>query len=141
MAGRKVVGYNSEFTLVKYAWRSQHIESPFNGERMRAVVGKDTDGMYRAGVRTAEGNQVHTMFDSRASKNREEATGWARDMLRERLVDHARLAAEAKQKPGEIVPVLIEARALAIAEGRPSAAEKYGGREPKGCNEERERSL
>jgi len=144
MAGRKVeaAGYEP-FTLREYAWRGRCLNSPLTGETMRGVVGRDEKGQYRPGIRVSDGKEVRTTFEVEPEKTKKEAISQSQAMLRRELVDHARTVAERNQKSGEIVEVRVEARALAIAEGRDeSAAVKYGGRaREKGATQERERTL
>ena len=118
-AGRRVesAGYEG-WTLTGYAWHSKHIVSPLTGATMRAVVGVDEKGRYRPGMRVNAGADIATTFDAKPALDKAQAISESRDMLRDRLIDHARQAAENTQKPGEIVDVRVDARALAIAEGR-----------------------
>jgi len=70
---------------------------------------------------------LSTVFDVRPQSGKAEAISKSNEMLREGLIDHARLAAESVQRPGEIVEVRVDSRALAIAEGKDlGAASKYG---------------
>lgn len=144
MAGRKVeaAGYET-FTLREYAWRGRCLNSPLTGETMRGIVGKDEEGRYRPGIRVSDGKDVRTTFEVEPEKTKKDAISQSQTMLRRELVDHARWVAERNQKPGEIVEVRVEARALAIAEGRAhSAAVKYGGRpRGKGATQEHEKTL
>ncbi len=134
--GRRVerAGYES-WTLSGYAWRSQHVRSPLTGGSLRAVVGTDEKGRYRPGVRESTSEAVTTAFDVKPLQDKQTAIAGAREMFRTELIDHARQAAERTQKPGEMVSVQVEARALAIAEGRDgSAAAKYGANAAARCD-------
>jgi hypothetical protein len=117
------------WTLGAYAWRSGHLKSPLTGDAMRAVVGVDESGRYRPGIRVNDTRSadITTTFDVKPALNKDDAMSRSRDMLREKLIDHARFAAESIQKPGEIVEVRVDARALAITGASESgAAKKYG---------------
>jgi hypothetical protein len=134
----ELAGYEG-WTLGGYAWRSGHVKSPLTGGAMRAVVGTDVQGRYRPGVRTTAGpesaSEVTTAFDVKPVHDKSAAIVKAQEMFRSELVDHARQAAERTQKPGEIVSVQVESRALAIAEGRDNgAAAKYGANTAIGCD-------
>jgi len=120
-------GYES-WTLRGYAWRGQCLKSPLTGKPMRAVVGMDEQGRYRPGTRMYQADgEISTVFDVQPHSGKKEAISKSTEMLRERLIDHARFAAEVAQKLGEIVAVRVDARALAIAEGKDQgAASKYG---------------
>jgi hypothetical protein len=141
--GRRVdsAGYEG-WTLSNYAWRSGHFSSPVTGDTMRAVVGMDEQGRYRPGVRMNDLGRarkseatIATTFDVKPVMDKDAAITRAREMLRSELIDHARFAAELMQKPGEVVDVKVDARALAIAEGRyNSAADKYGANTTGSCD-------
>ena len=122
-------GYES-WTLRGYAWRGKYFDSPLTGKPMRSVVGMDEQGRYRPGTRIhGADNAIVTTFDVKRYSGKADAISKSREMLRDTLIDHARWVAEAAQKPGEIVEVRVDARALAIAEGRDSGvASKYGAR-------------
>src|SRR5579864_1057501 len=124
----ELAGHES-WTLSNYAWRSGHFSSPVTGDTMRAVVGMDEQGRYRPGVRMNDLGRarkseatIATTFDVKPVMDKDAAITRAREMLRGELMDHARFAAEVMQKPGEVVDVKVDARALAIAEGRESLA-------------------
>jgi hypothetical protein len=124
----ELAGHES-WTLKRYAWRSGHFSSPVTGDTMRAVVGMDEQGRYRPGVRMNDLGRAHkseqmitTKFDVKPVMDKGAAISKAREMLRSDLIDHARFAAEVTQKPGEIAEVRVQARALAIAEGRETGA-------------------
>lgn len=135
MASRKVTGEGfKSWDLVGYAWKGPVIRSPMTYEPMRAVVAESRSGELHAGVRIgplpdsfgAERTQA-SIFLPKGTRDFDQAVHDARGMLREKLVDHARWHAESKQQPGEIADVIVDARSLAIAEGRSdSPAEKYG---------------
>ena len=129
--GRSVesAGYEG-WTLTGYAWRSTPIKSPLSGDAIRAVVGVDERGRYRPGIRINNPETIASIFDAKPVSNIAGAVTKSREILRSTLIDHARLAAESTQKSGEIVDVRVDARALAIAEGRSQGAvEKYGAGE------------
>lgn len=146
MGTREVVkeGTQERYVLERYVWRGEPIKSPLTGQTMHGIVGVDSNGTYRAGVRfgkivegkaaddaRAFGAELHEsfVFYDKPHATLKNALETVRQELRSNLTDHARLAVEIRGIEGP-TSVLVEAESVRRANGerKAAAAEKYGAK-------------
>src|SRR5579884_93231 len=103
MTNERLVGMwaGDHWDLREYSWRGKCVKSPLNGNNMRAIVARDTQGWYHPGLRnTGSHPDAKTVYeDFTRYQHKTQAIGRAEAMLVYELDAHRQTQAHLAQEP------------------------------------------